>query len=247
VIDRFIYTAMTGAKHATGQLATTTHNLANAQTLGFKEMLSAFRTVPIAGASADSRAFVVDSTPGFNSTPGTLQYTGNRLDIALVQQGYFAYQVDGNSEAYSRDGRLMVNSDGYLSNLKGQLALSADNGPIFVGSDNQSVYLGNDGSVFVKGPDGEQTTLTKLKVVNPPASEMSRRPDGFFSTSQPWQAPVDGVAMKAGTVESSNVNVAQSMVEMIKQNRMFDLNFRMIQMADQNARSAQNLFSLSRA
>jgi flagellar basal-body rod protein FlgF len=238
---------MTGAKNATGQLATTTHNLANAQTLGFREMLSAFRTVPVAGASSDSRAFVVDSTPGFNAAPGTLQATGNPLDIALVQEGYFAYEVDGNNEAYSRQGRLNVDSDGYLTNLKGQKVLSTDNGPIHVGTGNQSIYLGTDGSVFTKGPDGEQNLIAKLKVVNPPQSELQRRPDGLFETSQSWQMHVDGLPMKVGAVESSNVNVAQSMVEMIKQNRMFDLNFKMIQVADQNARSAQNLFSLSSA
>ena len=61
-----------------------------------------------------------------------------------------------------------------------------------------------------------------------------------------WHPHVEQISMKTESVELSNVNVAQSMVEMIKQNRMFDLNMRMVQVADQNARSAQNLLSLSR-
>ena len=65
MIDRFAFTAMTGAKHAMGQLATTTHNMANLQTPGFREMLSMFRAVPVDGASADSRYHQEDVNGGF--------------------------------------------------------------------------------------------------------------------------------------------------------------------------------------
>lgn len=246
MIDRFAYTAMTGAKHAAGQLATTTHNLANAQTLGFKEMLSAFRTAPIAGASADSRAFVVDTTPGFNAAPGTLQQTGNPLDIALTQSGYFAVQVEGGAEAYTRQGRFNVDVDGYLVTLNGQRALGSDDAQIQVGNAHQAVYFGADGSVFVQSADGEHHQIGQLKVVNPLQHELTRRPDGLFEVTGQWSEPAQGLSMKVGAVESSNVNVAQSMVEMIQQNRMFDLNMRMVQVAEQNSRSAQSLFSLSR-
>jgi flagellar basal-body rod protein FlgF len=89
MIDRFAFTAMTGAKHAIGQLATTTHNMANLQTPGFREILSMFRAVPVDGSSADSRAFVVDSTPGADWTPGSVTPTGNPLDVAIQNQGLF--------------------------------------------------------------------------------------------------------------------------------------------------------------
>jgi len=245
VIDRFAYTAMTGAKHSSGQLANTTHNLANAQTLGFREMLSGFRTSPLSGASADSRAFVVDSTMGFSAVPGTLQQTGNPLDIAFVQEGYFAVEVDG-AEAYTRLGRFTVDAQGFLVNQIGHKALSSDGGAINVGMGHQLVYLGADGGVFIQDAKGEHKFVTHLKVVNPPIYELNRRPDGLFDVSQQWREHQVGLPMKAGAVESSNVNVAQVMIQMIQQNRMFDLNMRMVQVADQNARSAQTLLSLSR-
>jgi len=247
VIDRFVYTAMTGAKHAAGQLATTTHNLANAQTLGFREMLTGFRTAPVQGASADSRAFVVDSTMGFNASPGTLQTTGNPLDIALTQDGFFAVQVEDGGEAYTRQGRMQVDADGYLVNMNGQKFMSSDQAHINVGTRYRSTYLTTDGGVYVQDQNGDQHFVAQLKVVNPPSTDLSRRPDGLFQSSEQWLPHADNLAMKEGAVETSNVNVAQSMVEMIQQNRMFDLNMRMVQVADQNARSAQNLFSLSRA
>ena len=72
MIDRMAYVAMTGAKHAMGQMATTSNNLANAQTPGFREMVTSFRAVPLDGEQSDSRAFVVDSTPTAIFNPGAI-------------------------------------------------------------------------------------------------------------------------------------------------------------------------------
>ena len=63
-MDRLIYTAMTGAKHLLEQQAVVAHNLANANTTGFRAELSAFRAVPLVGDGLNTRAFVVGSTVG---------------------------------------------------------------------------------------------------------------------------------------------------------------------------------------
>ena len=63
MIDRIAYTAMTGAKHTMGQLANTSHNMSNVHTPGFREIVTAFRAVPLEGEQADSRAFVVRLRP----------------------------------------------------------------------------------------------------------------------------------------------------------------------------------------
>ena len=83
MMDRFVYTAMTGAKHAMGQLANTTNNLANAHTPGFREMLSMYRAAPVKGINADSRVFVVDTTPGSNFDQGQINVTGNPWILRL--------------------------------------------------------------------------------------------------------------------------------------------------------------------
>ena len=77
---------MTGAKASTEQLAVTSNNLANGLTPGFKEVISAFRAVPLRGDGepfkgngADSRVFAIDTTPGSNFTAGSVQTTGNPL------------------------------------------------------------------------------------------------------------------------------------------------------------------------
>ena len=118
MIDRFVFTAMSGAKSAMGQLATTSHNMANLQTPGFRQMLSSGRAVPVTGANADSRAFVIDSTPGADWTPGAVTATGNPLDAALQNEGMFAVQRSDGQEAYTRAGKFHLDAQGYWSTLR---------------------------------------------------------------------------------------------------------------------------------
>ena len=86
----------------------------------------------------------------------------------------------------------------------------------------------------------------KLKLVNPNPNSLQRMEDGFYDIPGE-QAPPDGsVRVAQGAFEMSNVNPTLAMVQMIDQSRLFDLNFRAVQTADQNARSATSLLSLSR-
>ena len=246
MIDRFAFTAMTGAKHAIGQLATTTHNMANLQTPGFREMLSMFRAVPVDGSSADSRAFVVDSTPGADWTPGSVTPTGNPLDVAIQNQGLFTVRRADGQEAYTRAGKFHLDAQGYLVNSAGLLVLDDEGVEIQVPQGSQDIQIQANGTVRITLP-GQllDTPLARLKLVNPMPHSLERLPDGLFSSNQELSAS-DDVRVLQGSIEGSNVNAAQAMVQMIAQNRLFDLNIRLIQVAEQNSKSAGALMSLSR-
>lgn len=246
MIDRFAFTAMTGAKHAMGQLATNTHNMANLQTPGFREMLSMFRAVPVNGSSADSRAFVVDSTPGADWTPGSVTPTGNPLDVAIQNQGLFAVRRADGQEAYTRAGKFHLDAQGYLVNSAGLLVLDDEGTEIQVPQGSQDIQIQTNGMVRVTLP-GQllDTPLARLKLVNPLPHSLERLPDGLFSSSEVLTAS-DDVRVLQGSIEGSNVNAAQAMVQMIAQNRLFDLNIRLVQAAEQNSKTAGTLMSLSR-
>lgn len=247
MLDRFVYTAMTGAKHAMGQLGNTTHNLANAQTPGFREMLSTFRAVPVQGASADSRAFVVDSTPGSNFAPGPLTSTGNPLDVAIKDKGFFAVIRGDGSEAYTRAGQLTLDDEGFLRSASGTRVVGVD-GDIWVEPGSTDLQIGPTGLIQAVLPgDSQSSAIGQLKLVNPPPHTLTRDGDGLFVTREGVLPHSDDVVVQSHAMEMSNVNVASAMVEMIQQNRLFDLNIRMVQVAEQNAKSAGSLLSLSRA
>ena len=247
MLDRFIYTAMTGAKHAMGQLGNTSHNLANAQTPGFREMVSMFRGVPVNGHATDSRAFVVDSTPGSNFSAGVISTTGNPLDVAIRDQGFFVLQRPDGTEAYTRSGKFTLDAYGVLRG-QGGLPVAGVDGLIATDGEASDIQIQTDGRVLLRvAGDFEATLLGRLKLVNPPAQSLVREPDGLFIDPQGPAMVSEEVKVQQGTIEASNVNVASAMVEMIKQTRMFDLNLRMVQTAEQNAKSAGSLMSLARA
>lgn len=245
MLDRFAYTAMTGAKHAMGQLANTSHNLANAQTPGFRELLSTFRAVPVSGASADSRAFVIDSVAGANSAPGTLTSTTSPLDIALSGTGMLAVQRANGSEAYTRAGKLQTDANNILRTFEGHRVIGT-RGEIRVPEGAKDVEISPDGSLFIKGDDQDWVFVDRLKYVDANLQSLSRAGDGLFEPENGLLPQDDSILSTSRTLELSNVNVAESLVKLISENRMFELNIRMIQTAEQNSKSASGLMSLSR-
>jgi flagellar basal-body rod protein FlgF len=255
MLDRFAYTAMTGAKHAMGQLATTTNNLANTQTPGFREMFTAFRSVPVDGQGADTRAFVVDSTPGTDFTQGSIQTTGNPFDVAIKNaQGFFAVRRPDGSEAYTRSGRFTVDEEGVLRLGKNEVLGQVDR--ITIPVESRKIEISQDGTIstqFVGSTAFDEASKTpyeeieRLRLVNVDPKLLVRGEDGLFSYNGLERPDTDPyLRVQQGAVELSNVNPTTAMVQMIEQNRMFDLNMRFIQTADQNAKSANSLMSLSR-
>lgn len=246
MIDRLAYTAMTGAKHAMGQLASTSNNLANAQTPGFREMVTSFRAVPLEGEQADSRAFVVDSTPTAIFNPGAIEKTDNPNDFAIDGDGFFAVRRADGTEAYTRNGRFFRDEEGTLKLGRGISVLGED-GPIAIPA-GAEVEVGRDGSLYVReGGELQYNQVARLKLVNPNIRDLRRAEDGFFELpdNQP-PAPLDeAVKVVQGAYETSNVNPASAMVQMINQTRLFDLNMRLLQTSDQNARQANVIMTLS--
>ncbi|MHB1186626.1 flagellar basal-body rod protein FlgF [Thiobacillus sp.] len=246
-MDRLIYTAMTGAKHILEQQATTSHNLANATTTGFRAQVDQFRAVPIQGAILPTRAFVVDSTTGSDFRAGAIQNTGRELDVAVQGDGWIAVQAADGSEAYTRNGSLKMDENGLLLTRDG-LTVMGDGGPLSI-PPGRNVALAKDGTISLV-PDGSEatglTSVGRLKLVNPPAADLVRGDDGLFRLKGGTPASADpNVTLVSGALESSNVNVVDEMVNMISLARQFDMQMKMLQHAENNDGKAAQLLSLS--
>lgn len=246
-MDRLIYTAMTGAKHALERQATASQNLANASTTGFRAQIDSFRAVPIVGDGLPTRSFVVDATVGSDFSPGPIQQTGRELDVAVQGSGWLALQADDGSEAYTRNGALKVSENGVLQTQNG-VAVAGEGGPISV-PPNVAVTIGADGTVSTTDHStspGQLSTVGKLKLVNPPTQNLVRGDDGLFRTKN--GAPVDAdpnVAVAGGALEGSNVNLVDAMVSMISLSRQFDLHMTMLKTAETDESNAAQILSLS--
>lgn len=246
-MDRLIYTAMTGAKHILEQQATASHNLANATTTGFRAQVDQFRAVPVQGAPLATRAFVVDSTTGSDFRPGAIQHTGRELDVAVQGEGWLAVQAEDGSEAYTRNGSLKLDENGVLRSASG-LSVVGDGGPLSI-PPGRNLAVAKDGTISLL-PDGSAatglTSIGRLKLVNPPEGDLTRGDDGLFRLKDGSTADADPkVSVISGSLESSNVNVVDGMVNMISLARQFEMQMKMLQNAESNDSKATQLLSLS--
>ncbi len=224
-MNKSLYVAMTGASEILNAQAVNNFNLANVNTTGFKAELSAFQSQAVQGSGYASRVYATDSTTGWNSAPGSMITTGRPLDVAVHGQGFIAVQGPNGKEAYTRNGDLQVEASGLLVTSTGQLVLG-NSGPISV-PPSASIKIGTDGTVSAvplgQSPD-TLVTLGRIKLVNPPPTSLARGSDGLFVTTNGQPAPADAsVQLTSGVLESSNVDVADAMVNMIDLARSFDL------------------------
>jgi flagellar basal-body rod protein FlgF len=246
-MDRLLYVAMTGAKQLMQAQALVSHNLANVSTTGFRADLARFEARPVEGPGYQSRVNTVATGLGFDRTQGTLMQTGEVLDVAIDGDGWIAVQARDGTEAYSRGGSLKINSLGLLETERGELVLG-DNGPVAVPPYTQ-IAMGADGTVSIvpqgQGPE-TLAQVGRLKLVNPDAERLTKRPDGLVSVNDGNAVEADAeVKIASGFIETSNVNVAATLVDMIEFQRQFDVAVRMMQTADQNAQRAASLASIS--
>ena len=229
-MDRMIYLSMTGAKALRERQDALSHNLANASTDGFRADLMTARAVPIRSeGTATTRVFNVETSTGFDGKSGPIRQTGNPLDLAIRDNGWFAVQAADGSEAYTRDGGLVVDEQGNLRTRRGQTVLG-DGGPISVPA-GADVQVADDGTVMV--------------LVDPDMAELKKGDDGLMRMKEGGEAPVsDSVRVVQGAVEGSNVNVVESMVGMIEVQRQFEMQMKLLQTAESNEQRASQILSI---
>ena len=247
-MDRLIYTAMSGATQSMARQAAVANNLANVSSTGYRAEEHRLRAVQVMASSPGAlptRAFAIDASTHNNFALGPMLETGRTLDVALQGQGWIAVTMADGSEAYTRDGSLQTDINGVLQ-TRGGLTVQGDGGVISIPPD-QKISIGTDGTVSVVPETGAQNTVNaigRIKLVNPPEETLVRGEDGFFRGASGDAATVDpAVKLAGGMLEGSNVNPAEQMVTMISLGRQFEMQMKMISMAEANDRSATNVIS----
>jgi flagellar basal-body rod protein FlgF len=246
-MDRLVYVAMSGAKETLRAQAANNHNLANASTTGFRADLSAFQSRAVQGAGEPSRVYATNSSVGWVATNGQLLQTGRDLDVAINGSGWLAVQGPDGREAYTRAGDLRIDADGTLKNGAGHAVLG-DGGPIIV-PPNASLTVAGDGSVSIVPLGQSPTTVAtvgRIKLVNPDAGAVTRGSDGLFRMKDGSDASADAsVHLVSGATETSNVNVAETMTQMIELARRYELQVKAIRTAEEDAASGTRLLQAS--
>lgn len=241
--DRALYIAMTGASASLKTQASVSHNLANADTFGFQATLAGTAAAPITGNGHASRVAAAAQGFGVSSTHGAIVNTGNTLDVALGQDRWLTVQDAAGGLAYTRAGNLQMNANGLLTS-NGRPVVGADGAPLTV-PPHQTLDIADDGTISIVPQGQPASTMAeagRLGVVEARTADLVRGDDGLMrpANGQP-PPPAAGNSLIAGALENSNVKATSMLVQMIQTARAFEMQVRVLQSVDENARSANSL------
>ncbi|MES0874124.1 flagellar basal body rod protein FlgF [Sinimarinibacterium thermocellulolyticum] len=242
-MDRALYVAMTGAIQTLKAQAANSHNLANASTTGFRAELIANQSRAVEGAGLPTRVNALGVGVGWDARSGALQQTGRDLDLAFAEDVWLAVLAPDGSEAYTKAGDLRIDSAGQLRTGAGHAVLG-DGGPMAVPPHTQ-LRIGGDGTVSIVPQGSGAETLAaigRLRTVSAQPQQLERGADGLMR-ARPGQtpAPAPGNVLVTGALESSNVSLPETMVNMISLARQFELQVKLMRTAEDNARAATTL------
>ncbi len=221
-----IYLAMSAARQMMNGQAQAANNLANANTTGFKADFAAYRAMPLFGEGHPSRVFALAERPGVDFTTGTIEHTGNALDVAINGEGFIAVQAPDGSEAYTRAGEFQLTATGQLLTADG-LPVLGNGGPIAL-PPSETIVIGTDGSITTRPVGQDASTLAqvdRIRLVRPlDLGQMVKGADGLFRQKDGNPAPIDAaVTVTQGTLERSNVNPVTQMISMIENARQYEM------------------------
>ncbi|MGE5722922.1 MAG: flagellar basal-body rod protein FlgG, partial [Sphingomonadales bacterium] len=250
--------ARTGLDAQAERMRVIANNLANVNTTGFKKDRAEFQTLayqtmtaPGAPSAGDNRYAVglslgsgvqVTGTARVN-TQGALTSTDNPLDLAIEGEGFFQVLRPDGTTAYTRAGNFSLSAEGKLVTSEG-LAVQPE---IQVPEGATSITIGTDGAVTAQlAGQTEPSELGRIELarfVNP--SGLQALGGNLYAETAASGAPQVGTAgldgrgtLRQGSLEGSNVNVVQELVDMIETQRAYEVNSKMISANDEMLRNA---------
>ncbi|MDR3450807.1 MAG: flagellar basal-body rod protein FlgF [Alphaproteobacteria bacterium] len=199
------------------------NNVANSSTTGFKREGIQFNTLLSNLMSGKSTAFVIDKSTYRDTSPGTIVNTGNPLDLALQDKGYFEVQGANGQTEYTRDGAFRTDNQGQIVTSSGMPVLSDGGAPITLPDDARDISISGDGFLTAQvGTGSARAQLGKIGVVTFDSEEqMKPQGNGLFTTAQNPTAATGNIVMQ-GAVEQSNVKPITEMTNLIRIQRSYE-------------------------
>jgi len=225
-----IYAAAAGMAAQQTKLDSLANDIANVNTTGYKHQRLGFRDLVYQaeqGVQIGSGSAPVDA--GRSLEEGSLQQTGDPLSLAIVGAGFFQVRRADGQIALTRDGQFELDANGSLVTQSGDRLVP----PITLpkGTSPDAISIAADGTVAAAGK-----TIGKITVVDVPAPGALLAAGGnLFLPTAASGAPTaaKGTTLQQGAVETSNVDLASAMTEMVEAQRAYELASRAIKTQDE--------------
>jgi len=245
-MDKLIYTAASGLKSRMAAQAAIANNMANGSTIGFRAEKVNFDSLMLKGAGVDSRRPASEEVTDFDRTAGTIVTTGRNLDIAMPGDQWISVQATDGTEAYTRRGDLQISSTGVLETGDG-FPVMGSGGPITI-PPATSVNIAGDGTISIipQGGDAKNPqVIDRIKFVSPKGSQTVKGLDNLVHVKGGGVLPVDEDAKCiAGSLEQSNVNMTQALVDMIENQRAYEVQANLMKSAKDMDESAASVMRM---
>ena len=252
-MSQALWIAKTGLDAQQTRMAVVSNNLANVNTVGFKQGRAVFEdllyqnvrqsggqssqdTVLPSGLSLGTGVRIVATAK--SHAQGSVLQTSSPLDVAIGGNGFFQILKPDGDLAYTRDGSFQKNDQGELVTSGGYVVQPG----ISIPDNAQSITIGKDGTVSVKLPGQtaptQVGTLEIVGFINPvglqPVGENLYIETASSGTAQAGTPGLNGLgALEQGALEGSNVNVVAELVNMIETQRAYEMNSKAISTNDQ--------------
>lgn len=235
-MDSGFYAACAGLRAQSQALEVAGHNLANLNTAGFRGQQTTFQslmavsrpTVPNVLNLATNNFGVLEGTH-LDMTAGSLQPTGNPLDVGIEGSGFFAIWT-ARGTRYTRNGSFQVSSSGQLVTAAGDLvlgdpALKAKGG---ISIPAGAVAIASDGTLSVNGAVAGSLQLVEFAA----GTKLTSEGGTLIAAPEGSAKPAQQSALKQGALEASNVNSINSVVTLIGVERQAEMLQRALSLFD---------------
>ncbi len=212
------YIALSGQIALDQRMTALAQNIANAKTAGYRAEILDFNKLVSRNGVAETD-FVSPGRSHVSTDAGGLIQTKNQLDVAVKGDGFFAFEGQSGTY-YSRDGRLMMATDGRLINTSGEPVLDVGGSPIQLKPNLPEVDIAADGSVLQGGQKQGQIGLYNVDL----SHGYKRLGNAGFAPKTQAEA-ISNFASNGilqGYTEDSNVNPANAMTSLIQITRAFE-------------------------
>ncbi|ARG97787.1 flagellar basal-body rod protein FlgG [Legionella micdadei] len=247
-----LWVSKTGLDAQDKQIANIANNLANVNTTGFKKGRAIFedliyQNLMQAGAQATQTTEIptgINMGSGVHMvsmqkvfTEGGILNTQNPLDVAIQGNGFFQVLLPDGTQAYTRDGTFQINSQGQIVTASGYVLQPA----ITIPQQALSITIGQDGTVSVQVAGNNTPTQLGVIQLNTFINPAGLQPMGqnlFLQTVASGAVQTDNPGniglgtLLQGSLEASNVNVVEELVNMIQAQRSYEINAKGIQTVD---------------
>lgn len=249
---RGLYTAATGMNSMQHQIDVTSNNIANVNTMGFKQDRAEFQDLMYeslnytAGKTSETTTNPTGIDVGLgvrvsgiqkNFLQGDLKLTSNTLDLAIEGNGFFQVTTPDGETAYTRNGAFKLDAEGNIVNGNGY----ALNPQITVPDDLIELTIANDGTVTAEDPTtGDIATLGQITLadfINP--AGLTPKGESLYIANEASGDPIEGNptedqfgTLSQGMIELSNVKLVNEMVDLITAQRAYEANSKAISTSD---------------